>query len=351
MIKTKRIAESDAFNEFKQNRNISTAGPGNVAEANVTARLFKTKPVQGATTGIMGGVRRVLGLEESEGKKNQSAAPRDGGGAKKSSTGLGQEDRVSKQEDTEEEWEGIVTSDDNDDDDDSLDYSQFDSRLAPGSDSESDPNEPDPERPSSVESSEDEVEVEEEEDDDNEEGGEEDAEEEDATSPQSQSLSPPPKKPKSNPPPAPTTKTTFLPSLSMGGYFSGSESEPSDTEEVAPQRKNRMGQQARRALWEKKYGARANHVQKEKRQEKSNRDSGWDLRRGATGPDGRGPGKRGRGQRMDGGGGHREKGREWKPAKKQEDNNKPIHPSWEAARKAKEQKETAAYQGKKVVFD
>ena len=91
----------------------------------------------------------------------------------------------------------------------------------------------------------------------------------------------------------PLTSTTFLPSLSMGGYFPGSESEPEELEPM-PGRKNRMGQTARRALWEKKYGAAANHVKKAKKAEKANRDSGWDLRRGATGSGE----KRGRGNNM-----------------------------------------------------
>lgn len=134
----------------------------------------------------------------------------------------------------------------------------------------------------------------------------------------------------------------------MGGYFSGSESEPEDGEAAPPQRKNRMGQQARRALWEKKYGAKANHVKSAKKEEKRSRDSGWDLRRGATD----GSERRGRGM---GRGGHRgagdskRNGGGGKPGPVQDD--KPLHPSWEAAKKAKEQKATAAFQGKKVVFD
>ena len=53
--------------------------------------------------------------------------------------------------------------------------------------------------------------------------------------------------------------STFLPTL-MGGYWSGSESSASDIEDAAPVKKNRPGQMARRAIWEKKYGEKANHV-------------------------------------------------------------------------------------------
>ena len=137
----------------------------------------------------------------------------------------------------------------------------------------------------------------------------------------------------------------------MGGYFSGSESEPEDVENAAPQRKNRMGQQARRALWEKKYGAKANHVKKAKKEEKASRDSGWDLKRGATDGSERRP-KKGKGyttgQRS---GTDSNMGRERKETKPKPQDDKPLHPSWEAAKKAKEQKATTAFQGKKVVFD
>lgn len=154
--------------------------------------------------------------------------------------------------------------------------------------------------------------------------------------------------------------TTFLPSLSMGGYWSGSESAEglSDTE---PQgRKNRMGQQARRALWEKKFGKNANHVKKQPQ----NRDEGWDARRGASAGDDRGKKGRGRGgfgaesgrRRGSEGRGPMSSGANSDPIAARKMNPKPtadalLHPSWEAAKKAKEQKKTVAFQGKKVVFD
>jgi hypothetical protein len=147
----------------------------------------------------------------------------------------------------------------------------------------------------------------------------------------------------------PATSTTFLPSLMMGGYWSGSESEPEEIDE-APRRKNRMGQQARRALWEKKYGAGANHV-KEGKQKSNGRDGGWDPRKGAT--DGDGARRRfGTGSNTMALGTDKRTGSQRGPAagKKPQD-DKPLHPSWEAARKAKEQKTMAAFQGKKVVFD
>lgn len=172
----------------------------------------------------------------------------------------------------------------------------------------------------------------------------------------SPSQSPPQKKPKSQTK-APATSTTFLPSLMMGGYWSGSESEPEEIEE-APKRKNRMGQQARRALWEKKYGASANHVKEQQKSGKKGRDSGWDPRKGATGDGDSGRRKFGTGSNATAVVGEKKfgqsgNGKETRggPSKKKPDDNKPLHPSWEAARKAKEQKSTASFQGKKLVFD
>jgi len=144
--------------------------------------------------------------------------------------------------------------------------------------------------------------------------------------------------------PLPITKSIFLPSL-MGGYISGSES---DSDPFHPnkrstaqrkQRKNRMGQQARRALAEKKYKENARHVKlglgSGKREDKV------DLRRGR-----RGEGGYGRGEVkvvMD-------EGRK-RVVERKKDTEGPLHPSWEAARKAKELKARAEFQGKKIKFD
>ncbi|GAW05739.1 Bud-site selection protein [Lentinula edodes] len=62
-----------------------------------------------------------------------------------------------------------------------------------------------------------------------------------------------------------TGESTFLPTLSAG-FVRGSDSDWSDKEEDAAdfgQKKNRRGQRARRAIWEKKYGKNANHKKKE----------------------------------------------------------------------------------------
>ncbi|KAI7671650.1 hypothetical protein KC319_g5505 [Hortaea werneckii] len=149
--------------------------------------------------------------------------------------------------------------------------------------------------------------------------------------------------------PAPK-KTTFIPSLTMGGYVSGSGSDPESDIDVAP-KKNRRGQRARQALWEKKFGQKAKHLQK------TSRNAGWDPKRGATDGTERKPGQKPGmvnpakrqldrehtfANRRDGG----------HASKKHKDDQGPIHPSWEAAKKAKEKKEGgAAFAGKKITFD
>lgn len=350
LIKTKRIAESPVFVQFKEGgkgRKISTEGPKDTAEANVTARLFKSNPIKNVLPDILGGIRNLLGVD--------GVAPaRGGSGANDNerSTSQSQERKSAKAESIgcEKRDGGAITStkdhdsasrpgedvdmDDSGADSESVDYAQFDARLA-SSDEESEGEE---EEEDAGAVSEDDIAL---------------SEADDPSIRTSQS--PPPKKSKmkSTEPPK---STTFLPSLMMGGYWSGSES-PSEDEEQ-PRRKNRMGQQARRALWEKKYGSRANHLQKEKQKQaesRNSRDSGWDLRKGATDPDdGDGRGRWGRGgggkpQRRDAARGSGAV--DFKRKDKAQTDNKPLHPSWEAARKAKEQATQASFQGKKITFD
>lgn len=186
-----------------------------------------------------------------------------------------------------------------------------------------------------------------------------------------------------------TMDSTFLPTL-MGGYISGSES-ASDVD-VAPARKNRRGQRARQAIWEKKFKEEAKHLKKMQ----NARDAGWDMKRGAVESDGKpwkkgslldiknkgkgggneeggdakegGAPARGGDRGRGGGGGGRggfgagRGGRDNAPAAgaaappprapKKRDDSGPLHPSWEAKKKAKEkEKLSAPFQGKKITFD
>jgi hypothetical protein len=143
-------------------------------------------------------------------------------------------------------------------------------------------------------------------------------------------------------------KTTFLPTL-MGGYISGSES-ASDIDD-APPRKNRRGQRARQKIWEKRYGESAKHVQK------VSRDAGWDPKRGAVDPSSQKKLQHKEGRKSRAAFAPNQK-HKTEPADRRKEilvtgrakDDGPLHPSWEAAKKAKE-KPTPAYQGKKIVFD
>ncbi|KAL9033897.1 MAG: hypothetical protein Q9214_007294 [Letrouitia sp. 1 TL-2023] len=149
--------------------------------------------------------------------------------------------------------------------------------------------------------------------------------------------------------------SSFFPSL-MGGYWSGS---GSDGEEYganndAP-RRNRRGQRARRWIAEQKFGHNANHVKK-KQLQNTTRDDGWDLKRGAQLEMRNRDRKANRFKRKNASGGV-SSGANSYPVQSRQINRKSqqtetaLHPSWEAARKAKEQKMAVAFQGKKVVFD
>lgn len=111
---------------------------------------------------------------------------------------------------------------------------------------------------------------------------------------------------------APPKASAFLPSL-MSGYISGSSlSSDSDNGRKSKKtkgpptkkiRKNRMGQQARRALAERKFGKEAKHIQaeelarEEKKRQKEKKQKAWTERQ-----------------------------------------EKPVHPSWEAKRSAKDER-------------
>ncbi|KAK2776638.1 hypothetical protein FQN53_002546 [Emmonsiellopsis sp. PD_33] len=349
LVKTKRIAEHPAFAKLCERKPLPEGSKSSTAEANVIARLFKSNPVKDVLPGIMSGIREVLGIVDgvpsgkAKGPVEKAKPQLKHAEASESESESESADGASHRR--HEDVDGDMEMDD-------ADLEQYNARLA-SSDSESgdEDSDQDDERgillpkpgrakydpaadlslsPSSSDASSDsELEM----------------------------KSKPSKSSKQN------AATTFLPSLTMGGYWSGSESADEDAAAVAIQapRKNRMGQQARRQLWEKKYGASANHVKKQAEGRNQSRDSGWDMRKGATSRnDTRGKRGRGRGGFGPGMGSRRpnvERSERptnrtmGRPRPAQAVDQKPLHPSWEAARKAKEQKTQAAFQGKKVVFD
>lgn len=175
--------------------------------------------------------------------------------------------------------------------------------------------------------------------------------------------------------------TTFLPTLSHHGYISASQSsdasisDPDDNllnEFPAQRRRNRLGQKQRQMIAERKYGRNANHLKQDRSQGGRGRDEDWDRRTGAVAANGerrfgreaeRGR-ARGRGRIFIRGGsdsnagGHRDLGTSRRIQSKPDSDNKPLHPSWIAAQKRKEDNANkgvkmslAAFRGKKITFD
>ncbi|KAG9097613.1 Vacuolar ATP synthase subunit B [Ceratobasidium sp. UAMH 11750] len=66
----------------------------------------------------------------------------------------------------------------------------------------------------------------------------------------------------------------FLPSLASGFIRGDSDASGIEDADVAPERKNRRGQRARKAIWEKKYGKNANHVKKAREEAMATRGRG-----------------------------------------------------------------------------
>ncbi|GAA6007390.1 hypothetical protein JCM10207_006325 [Rhodosporidiobolus poonsookiae] len=206
------------------------------------------------------------------------------------------------------------------------------------------------------------------------------------------SPSPPPaKKSKSASaaPGKPITSSSFLPSLAAG-YISYSDSDGEDAkwvkdaerEDKKGARKNRRGQRARQAIWEKKFGSAANHVVKaaggkpvplaQIKEQKAKRaaaaassSSGKATRQPTQGADEPYDPRHGRGGSTNPNAQSLGKSRAFggpytvpapaapAPAVAAEGGEK-MHPSWEAKRRQKEalkQSAAAPVQGKKIVFD
>ncbi|KAH9942876.1 Bud-site selection protein [Amylocystis lapponica] len=171
---------------------------------------------------------------------------------------------------------------------------------------------------------------------------------------------------------ATAAETMFLPSLSVGfvrGDSDGSDWSDADADiaDGAP-KKNRRGQRARRAIWEKKFGKNANHVKKEREfaaqdprhrggrmgREKdggTSRTARPHMRKGSA------PGARSQftAPSRDSGwvkGGQPATERPGHTGAEKKGGDKPLHPSWEAKRRLKEKLNPSIVpaQGKKIVF-
>ncbi|KIW99149.1 uncharacterized protein Z519_00812 [Cladophialophora bantiana CBS 173.52] len=164
-------------------------------------------------------------------------------------------------------------------------------------------------------------------------------------------------RPREAEPTKPITKTAFLPSLSMAGYYSGSESEDDTNGYRGPAmpkpRKNRRGQRARQQIAELKFGKNAKHLEKQKGQDE--RNTGWDPKRGAVGQSDnpRDRSRKGKlNQKPTGGHVVARSDQAPKPKPKLRDDHGPLHPSWEAAKRRKLQDQSqATFQGKRMIFD
>lgn len=106
-----------------------------------------------------------------------------------------------------------------------------------------------------------------------------------------------------------------------------------------------MGQKARQALWEKKFGKGAKHIAAGKMSIEQEREM---KRAEKMGRKVRDVSKGGRGVRGDF---RNDKSNANMVDVKPKVDQGPLHPSWEAAKKAKDQKANATFSGKKVVFD
>ncbi|TFK40547.1 Bud-site selection protein [Crucibulum laeve] len=203
------------------------------------------------------------------------------------------------------------------------------------------------------------------------------------------SLKPPSKLVKAAPKPskitvsASATQSTFLPSLAVGFVRGTDDSDFSDSEMKMADgdiKKNRRGQRARRAIWEKKYGRNANHKKKEAEEQSApgrgngKHDAYGPL--GSTKPQRNAPkpyvGASGNARQLnnadnvvqhlqqpDAGWGQRSgpgsnnmgpmfKGSSQPPLREE----RPLHPSWEAKKKLKEKESGGIIpsQGKKIKF-
>ncbi|KAJ2919199.1 hypothetical protein MD484_g1230, partial [Candolleomyces efflorescens] len=142
-------------------------------------------------------------------------------------------------------------------------------------------------------------------------------------------------------------ESTFLPSLGTG-FIPGSDDSDVEREgTIAEPRKNRRGQRARRAIWEKKYGRNANHKKQETAEnvEKAKMEAWSRVKKRPT--DG-GPQRK----IVRGGEGFKAPEPSAFSKKDNKDKDKPLHPSWEAKRKLKEKQNDAIVpsQGKKIKF-
>ncbi|OJD36584.1 cellular morphogenesis protein [Diplodia corticola] len=335
---------------------------------NVQARLFNAGPTKEAMAEVVRDVRAILGLDDGgslrkkEMKKGRGEGEEKAGRGKKAAAAAAKvEEEVESADDDDDESEASAAEGEGEWD--SEEFAGFSDRIAASSDEESEeegvevrlqkgPYQPVRDLsftpPSSREAS----------PSASSEPTFSDEEEDESPEPDAKAKSKEKEKEKA---PVVANKSTFLPSLSAVGYISGSDSEAEDLDEqIAPQKKNRRGQRARQQLWEKKFGKGAKHLAKQNEKQKKDRNAGWDAKRGAVDGAG-GRGKKGKFGRDKGGFSSGGRGPQASDAnlvelgkkKNHRDDGGKLHPSWEAAKLAKEKAKlvNVQFQGKKITFD
>jgi hypothetical protein len=149
------------------------------------------------------------------------------------------------------------------------------------------------------------------------------------------------------------TESAFLPTLSNGFIPGGSDTDWSDGEARVADgvRKNRRGQRARRAIWEKKYGKGAKHLQK--REGSGPTHDARTIRKHFKGPQttprSRFPDSSKRNSRAE------KTDNVWAihQRKSRAVDDRPLHPSWVAKMRTKEKSSAVIVpsQGKRIKFD
>ncbi|KAF1984930.1 Bud-site selection protein [Aulographum hederae CBS 113979] len=366
LLKIKSVAESPALPKTVVSPPKATT---DVDALNVVARLYSASATKKAIEEVLASVKVAMGLPAGDTvpKKDRKKKTKADESEEEVGEDTGDEEGLSERQ--RKRRNGLnVEIEETEDDDGSLDFSHLDVRVVGSSEEDSD-GEDDGARlaekpasttrlkyqPSSLSPSPppfDSEDLLEDEADSNEESQSES--EPSTTSPPARSKK---TKPAKSAPAPPSKNSTFLPSLTMGGYWSGSESAESDIPELAPDRKNRRGQRARQKIWEKKYGKTAKHLQNGGNDANGRQDmkKGWDPKKGAT-MEGERRGKGGRVIGRSGGFGRREDvtGANSMPVterKKNRDDEGKLHPSWIAAKKMKEEKALPKFTGKKIAFD
>ena len=360
MLRSKPMSAAPAFPSYITAKIEAASRPLSSASYNVQARLFNTNAVKTTMAEIMSAIGSLLGISGgaisgNKGRFRAADVARAGDLAKSSAPGVGEEKKgdIIREQKTSQMITSPVLHDAYGEkfvhnDEGSDDYDAYASRLEGSSDDAS------TEENQMQEILEGELLV------DHKFSGTASVSSICSKS-SSNSAHPSPKR--SHNPTAVPKSTTFLPSLTLGGYISDSNSDhslPPKTGLRAPEpRKNRRGQQARRQIWEKKYGSNARHLQRQAQSQ--NRDRDWDPRTGARPADDRirekrkkdqGPFRRGRaGPLSSGANADPVKARPSKGESKGKQAAGPLHPSWEAAKRAKEVTKSVAFQGKKLIFD